>query len=138
MADAEDRRLRQPLAQQSIETRFGRLVERRGRLVEKEPLGLLDQGAREGNTLLLARGELKRPVRALVQASAELAEADHLERLAQGFVADAAARHRIAHDVAEPADRQGRPPRGEQGPRIPRDADLAPPARPEDREPTGE
>src|SRR5262249_60952515 len=134
MAAAEARRLRQALARQSIEARLGRLVERRGRLVEKEPLGLLDQGAREGDALLLARGELKRPVRVLVQAPAELAEADRLERLAQGFVRDAAARHRIAHDVAEPADRQGRPLRGTNGPRVSGGAGLAPPGRPDTRD----
>src|SRR5262245_29883733 len=114
MADAEDRRLRQALAEQPIEAPLGRLVERGGCLVEKEPLGLLDQGAREGDALLLARRELKRPVRVLVQAPAELAQTDRLERLAQGFVRDTAARYRIAHDVAEPADRQVRPLRGKQ------------------------
>src|SRR5262249_58502699 len=101
------------------------LAGRGGRLVEKEPLGLRDEGAGEGDALLLAGGERKRPVRVLVRAPAELAEADRLERLAQGFVRDAAARHRIAHDVAEPADRQVRPLREKQDPRVSGGADLA-------------
>src|SRR5262249_56362497 len=76
-------------------------------------------------------GVLRRPVRVLVQAPAELAEADRLERLAQGFVRDAAARHRIAHDVAEPADRQVRPLREKQDPRVSGGADLAAPEWPD-------
>ena len=64
MAHAEHRRPREPLAHQPIEPCLRRLVHRRGRLVEKEPVGLLDQGSREGDALLLAGGELERPVAA--------------------------------------------------------------------------
>ena len=72
MADAEHRRLREPLAHQPIEARLRRLVHRRGRLVEKEPVGLLDQGPREGDALLLAGGELERPVVGLVEPPGEV------------------------------------------------------------------
>src|SRR6185295_11109818 len=69
MADAEYRRLREPLAHQLIQARLRPLVDRRGRLVEKEPVGLLDQGPREGQSLLLAGGELECPVGGLVEPS---------------------------------------------------------------------
>ena len=68
MADAEYRRPREPLAHQSIEPCLRRLVNRRGRLVEKEPIGLLDQRSSEGDALLLARGELERPMANFVES----------------------------------------------------------------------
>ena len=60
MAHTEYRRSREPFAHQSIKPCFGGLVNRRGRLVEKEPIGLLDQRSSEGDALLLAGGELER------------------------------------------------------------------------------
>ena len=61
MAHTEYRRSREPFAHQSIKPCFGGLVNRRGRLVEKEPIGFLDQRSSEGDALLLAGGELERP-----------------------------------------------------------------------------
>src|SRR5438093_3287437 len=131
MADAEERGLRQPLAHELVETRFGRLVHRRGRLVEEEPLGLLHQRARKGDALLFAGGELLRPVGILVEAAGELGEAYRLERLAQSAVSHSVGRHRIAHDVTELADRQVRPLWQKQDPGVWRRADLAAPERPD-------
>ena len=54
MAHAEYGRPREPLAHQSIEPRLRGLVHRRGRLIEEEPIGLLDERAGEGDALLLA------------------------------------------------------------------------------------
>src|SRR5262245_49901185 len=131
MADAEHGRSTEPLAHQLIETGLRRLVHRRGRLVEKEPFGLLDQGPGEGHALLLARGELKRPVRGLMQPPGELGESHDVERLAQGLVGHTSRRHRIAHHVAEHADRQIWPLREKQDPGVPRRVDLATPERPD-------
>jgi hypothetical protein len=61
MAHTEYRRSREPFAHQSIKPCFGGLVNRRSRLVEKEPIGFLDQRSSEGDALLLAGGELERP-----------------------------------------------------------------------------
>jgi hypothetical protein len=72
VAHAEHGRARELLAHQLIEARLGRLVHRRGRLVEEEPVGLLDESAGEGDALLLARGELERPVAGLVEPPGEL------------------------------------------------------------------
>ena len=131
MADAEHRRLGKPLAHQPIEARLRRLVHRRSRLVEKEPLGLLDQGPREGDALLLAGGKPKRPVGGVVEAHGELGESHDLERFAQGPVLHTASRHRITHHVAEHADRQVRPLRQKQDPGVSRRADLATSKRPD-------
>jgi hypothetical protein len=60
MAHTEYRRSREPLAHQSIKPCLRSLVNRRSRLVEKEPIGLLDQRSSEGDALLLAGGELER------------------------------------------------------------------------------
>jgi hypothetical protein len=63
VADAEHGRPGEPLAHQPIEARLRRLVHCRSRLIEEEPVGLLD----EGDALLLAGGELERPVADVVE-----------------------------------------------------------------------
>src|SRR6267142_2199335 len=131
MADAEHRRLREPLAHQPIESRLRRLVQRRGRLVQKEPVGLLDQGSREGHALLLAGGELERPVGDLVETPGELLEVHRLERLAQRLVVHTARGHWIAHHVPEHPDRQVRPLREKEDAGPFRYMDLATPERPD-------
>src|SRR6185312_13168666 len=70
------------------------LVERAQRLVEEQDIGIEDEGAREGDALLLAAGKLRR------QAIAEPAELDEVESVvdALGGLAPAAA-----------ADLQGKP-----------------------------
>src|SRR5262245_24700955 len=131
MADAEQRRLGKPLAHQPIEAGLRRLVHRRGRLVEKEPLRLLDQRAGEGDALLLSGREPESPVGGLIEARGELDEAHDLERVAQRPVVQTAGRHRIAHHVAEHADRQIRPLRQEQELSAWRNSDLAAPEWPD-------
>ena len=61
MAHTEYRRSREPFAHQSIKPCLRSLVNRRSRLVEKEPIGFLDQRSSEGDALLLPGGELERP-----------------------------------------------------------------------------
>jgi hypothetical protein len=53
---------------QSIKPCLCSLVNRRGRLVEKEPIGFLNQRSREGDALLLAWRELERPMADLVES----------------------------------------------------------------------
>ena len=67
MAHAEYRRSREPLAHQSIQPRLRSLVNRRGRLVKEEPIGLLHERAGEGDALLLAGGKLERPMASLAE-----------------------------------------------------------------------
>src|SRR5262249_31580701 len=109
MADAEHRRFGKPLADQGVKTRLRRLVHRRRRLVEKEPVGLLHQSPRESDALLLPGRELKLPVRLLVEPPRELRQPHRLERRAQLAVGYTIGRHRIADHVTELADRQVRP-----------------------------
>ena len=61
MAHTEYRRSREPFAHQSIKPCLRGLVNRRSRLVEKEPIGFLDQRSSEGDALLLARGRVGAP-----------------------------------------------------------------------------
>src|SRR5262245_50661743 len=69
MAHAEYGRLREPLAHQSIEPRLRSLVNRRGRLIKEEQIGLLHERAREGDALLLAGGKLERPMTSLTETT---------------------------------------------------------------------
>src|SRR6266850_2758305 len=69
--------------------------------------------------------------RRLGEAPGESGESHDLERLAQSLVGHAAARHRIAHHVAELADRQVRPLRQKEYPGVTRRADLATAKRPD-------
>src|SRR5690349_2603549 len=57
MADADDGRAPFRLAQQPIELRLRRLLQRGGRLVEKHDIGPHQQHAGEAEPLLLAAGE---------------------------------------------------------------------------------
>src|SRR5215470_898175 len=131
MADAEQRRLWELLAHQPIKVRLRLLVQRRGRLIEKEPVGLLDQGPREGDSLLLAGGKLERPVDGLVEPAGELRESHGFECLAQRFVVHTARRHRIAHHVSKRTDRQVRPLRENEDAGTSRHVDLAMAERPD-------
>jgi len=69
MAHAEHGGPREPLAYQSIEARLRSLIDRRGRLVEEEPIGFLDHRAGEGDALLFTRRKLERPVAGLAEPS---------------------------------------------------------------------
>src|SRR5689334_9971749 len=72
MPDRDDGGVRQPLAQQLIERRFGRFIERRRRLVEEEIIRRMQQRARDAEPLLLAEREHAIPVRLLVDALGKL------------------------------------------------------------------
>jgi hypothetical protein len=56
MAHAEYGRVLKPLAHQSIQARLRSVVHRRGRLIEEEPVGLLDECASKGYALLFTGG----------------------------------------------------------------------------------
>jgi hypothetical protein len=59
VAYAEQGRSREAIAHETVEARFGRLVDCRGRFVEKQPIGFLYEGAGKGNALLLTGRELE-------------------------------------------------------------------------------
>src|SRR2546425_1278554 len=131
MADAHDRGSREAGPEQSVQLRFGGLVERRGGFVEEEPLRPLHEGAGEGDALRLARREHLGPVPGLVEARDEVRKPARRERLPQRPVVHARRRHRVGHDLPERADRQVRDLRQEQHAPVLRAMDLSAPERPD-------
>ena len=81
VSDRDDRRVRQSLLQRAIEICLRLRVEARGRFVEKQPIGLGEKRAGEGDTLLLATGKALRPVLVIVQVRNETGQAGILKRL---------------------------------------------------------
>ena len=73
-------------AQQLVHAPLGRLVERRGRLVEEQPVRAVEQRAREGEALLLAARQHQRPVGGLVEPRREVPQPAGLQHLAAGLV----------------------------------------------------
>ncbi len=80
MADRYDGGVRQPAFQLAIDCRLRRLVERGRRLVQEQPVGLEDQGARDSEPLLLAARQDVGPVRHLIEAPDERTEPRGFER----------------------------------------------------------
>ena len=89
VADRDDRCGGQPLLQQAVQHRLGRLVERRGRLVEEQIIRRVKQHARDGEPLLLAAGKHAVPVRLLVQPGNQFRQADRGERFGELRVVEA-------------------------------------------------
>ena len=81
MGDADESCFRQTLPQQGIEMGLHLWIESRGRLVEEEPVGALEQGTGKGEALLLARRQAAIPLMALIQPFRIVAEKTVLERL---------------------------------------------------------
>src|SRR2546425_1009781 len=131
MAHAEHGRRREPLAHQLVEARLRRLIHRRGRLVEEQPVGFLDEGAGKSDPLLLAGGELERPVSGLVEPPGQLGKAHRVERLTQRRVVHPARGHGIAHHVPQRADGQVRLLGEHEDTGVARDADLTAPEGPD-------
>jgi hypothetical protein len=86
VADADQRRLGQPLEEHLHEMLLTLRIERRRRLVHDDEVRLVTEEAREAQALLLAAGQDTRPARVLVEALEEVTQADVLERLAHGRV----------------------------------------------------
>ena len=80
MADADDRRVPIRFAQQPVERGFGRLVERRGRLVKKDDLRPHEQDPRKAEPLLLAAREPLRPIAVDVELVDQISEPDRAQR----------------------------------------------------------
>src|SRR5215831_7101751 len=78
VADADHCGRGEAFLDQGVEALLRVFIHGGGRLVEEEPVWLLDQRAGESNPLLLARRELHRPVLALVEAGDELGQAHRL------------------------------------------------------------
>src|SRR5689334_14462141 len=73
-------RLRQLLGNQLVEACLRGFVQRRRRLVEEQPVGLLQERPRDADTLLLAAGKLVCPLIRLVEPAGQIAEPDGLQR----------------------------------------------------------
>src|SRR5947208_10205353 len=125
MPDADQRGVRQTLAKQAVQSLFARFIERRGRLVEKQPVRTLEKRARKRKTLLLARRKQQRPIGGLVQTPEEIGQSARVEYLAQLAVVERRARRRIAKRVAQRTDRKIRALRQEQHARALRQFDSA-------------
>ena len=108
MSDAKYRRGFKSLANQSVKAGFSGLIQRRCGLIEKEPIGLLHESASKRNALLFSRGELERPVSALVEAPGEMGESHRFQRLGQYHTINMVACHRITYHFAKGANRQVR------------------------------
>ena len=67
MAHTEHGRPREPLAHQPVEAALRSLIHRRGRLIEEEPIRLLNERASKGDASLFARGKSKRPMAGRVE-----------------------------------------------------------------------
>src|SRR5262245_60644557 len=81
VANRDDGRAGQPLDHEVIERGLRGLVERARRLVEEEPLRLLQQCARDRKPLLLAARKLVGPIRRVVELSDERAESDRFQNV---------------------------------------------------------
>ena len=62
MPDGDDSRVRQNLAQRAIDFRFQLLVKRRCRLIEEQPIRLVENSTRNSQPLLLAARKALGPV----------------------------------------------------------------------------
>src|SRR5947208_13828928 len=78
--DADDRRMPIRFAQQPVERGFGRLVERRRRLVEKDDLRPDEQDPRKTEPLLLAAREALRPIAVDVELIDQISEPNGAQR----------------------------------------------------------
>ena len=103
VADADEGGGVELFGQQRHQLVLARRIERRGRLVEHDDVGLVQENAREGQPLLLAAGEDLVPGRVLLEAADEMRKADQLERpgnfLDAGLVRAAPDRSRPAASV---------------------------------------
>ena len=80
VGDGHQRRIRQPRLQRAIKFGFRLRIQAGGRLVQEQPVRLRQQGARQCDALLLAAGQLLRPVLVVVEPGDELRQAGILER----------------------------------------------------------
>ena len=71
MGDAHEGEAGQVAGEAGVEAFFGFFVQGAGGFVQKEPAGAVQPDAGKGQALLLAGGELARPVGAFVQAVRE-------------------------------------------------------------------
>src|SRR6516164_7202140 len=79
MADRDDRRVRQDLAQHAVDFRFQLLVERRCRLIEEQPIRLVENSPRDRQTLLLASCAMTFSLIAKIAAAIQAAVAEERE-----------------------------------------------------------
>jgi hypothetical protein len=81
MRDRDQRGAREPRREQVVDPSLHHLVELGGRLVEEEPLGLVERSPREREPLLLVARELVVPGLDFVEARLEVAESEQSQDL---------------------------------------------------------
>ena len=131
VADRDGRRIREPLEQQAVELRLRGLVERAGRLVEEQPVGFLQQRARNRQPLLLAAGQLVAPLGGRVELLAQRGKSHRVDHLVDLRMREGFFRPGISQRAAQRAERQVRPLRQHQHVRPLGDADRAVAERPD-------
>ena len=67
VADRDERRLRQFAGDRAIDLRLARFVQRRGRLIEEQPVRRSEQRARDRKPLLLAARQAQLPIVRIVE-----------------------------------------------------------------------
>jgi hypothetical protein len=78
MPDRDDGRVRQNLAQHAADFRFQLLVKRRCRLIEEQPIRLVENSPRDSQTLLLAARKALGPVVLALDFASERRETNEL------------------------------------------------------------
>jgi len=86
--DAHQRRVRQAVRDEIVQPLLARLVERGRRLVQEQPVGLVQERARDREPLLLAAGELQAPVLDVLEPFCQPRQIDIDERRPNRLVAE--------------------------------------------------
>jgi len=94
------------------------LIERCGRLVKEQPVGPLEQGARDGEALLFPRTQLHGPALAFVKARCQGFQRASVQCRGDVGVGELPGRRRVGHGVTKTAHRDVRPLRQEQQARV--------------------
>ena len=86
MPDGDDGRVRQNLAQHAVDFRFQLLVKRRCRLIEEQPIRLIENSPRDSQTLLLAARKALGSVVLADNLTGQRCETGELQGFAHGLV----------------------------------------------------
>ena len=78
IGDRNDSRVRQVLAEHPVDSRLGFFVETRHRLVEKEPVGLVEIRTSQCQALLLSAGKGLLPVQTFVESPRQCVQTKEL------------------------------------------------------------
>src|SRR5262245_31933945 len=106
MTDGDQRGRAELLLQQPIERGLVFLGERRGGLVEEQPVGLVEQRARKREALLLAAGEHLRPVFTALEIRRQSRQPYGLQGVPDLVVGMRGRLVRVAHGMSQRSERQ--------------------------------